>query len=88
MSKENFELFHFSEQIKNNEPTFDHKIKEGKLTTRNAIKILELYNYPAEIIEDVRKTEKNNVCQQRTELKNKSFYFFFLSGFCQVLNTE
>ncbi|MFD0836142.1 DNA mismatch repair protein MutS [Mariniflexile aquimaris] len=58
LSKDNFELFHFSEQIKNNELAFDHKIKEGKLKTRNAIKILELYNYPAEIIEDARKTEK------------------------------
>ena len=58
LSKENFELFHFSEQIENNELTFDHKLKEGKLKTRNAIKILELYNYPKEIIEDARITEK------------------------------
>jgi hypothetical protein len=58
LSKENFELFHFSEEIKNNKLTFDHKLKEGKLKTRNAIKILELYNYPTEIIEDARKTEK------------------------------
>lgn len=65
LSKENFELFHFSEQIENNELTFDHKLKEGKLKTRNAIRILELYNYPKEIIEDARETEKitfaNNV---------------------------
>lgn len=58
LSNENFELFHFSEQIENNELTFDHKLKEGKLKTRNAIKILELYNYPSEIIEDARTTEK------------------------------
>jgi DNA mismatch repair ATPase MutS len=58
LNKENFELFHFSEQIENNELTFDHKLKEGKLKTRNAIKILELYNYPTEIIEDAKRTEK------------------------------
>lgn len=58
LSKEKFELYHFSEQIENNELTFDHKLKEGKLETRNAIKILELYNYPLEIIEDARTTEK------------------------------
>jgi hypothetical protein len=58
LSKEKFELYHFSEQIENNELTFDHKLKEGKLRTRNAIKILELYNYPVEIIEDARTTEK------------------------------
>jgi hypothetical protein len=58
LSKEKFELYHFSEQIENNELTFDHKLKEGKLGTRNAIKILELYNYPLEIIVDARTTEK------------------------------
>lgn len=58
LSNENFELFHFSEQIENNVLTFDHKLKEGKLKTRNAIKILELYDYPSEIIEDARITEK------------------------------
>lgn len=58
LSQEKFELFHFSEQIENNELTFDHKLKEGKLKTRNAIKILELYNYPAEVIKDARTVEK------------------------------
>jgi len=58
LSKENFELFHFSEQVENNKLNFDHKLKEGKLKTRNAIKILELYNYPSEIIKDARTTEK------------------------------
>ena len=58
--KENYELFHFSELIENEELIFDHKLKEGKLKTRNAIKILELYKYPAEIITDARKTELNN----------------------------
>ncbi|EAR12620.1 Mismatch repair protein MutS-like ATPase [Polaribacter irgensii 23-P] len=58
LSIENFELFHFSEEIENNELTFEHKLKEGKLKTRNAIKILELYNYPKEMIEDARETEK------------------------------
>jgi DNA mismatch repair ATPase MutS len=58
--KENYELFHFSELIENEELIFDHKLKEGKLKTRNAIKILELYKYPDEIITDARKTEQNN----------------------------
>lgn len=65
LSKEKFELFHFSEQIENNELLFDHKLKKGKLKTRNAIKILEMYNYPTEIIKDAKTTEKitfaNNV---------------------------
>jgi len=54
-----FELYHFSEKIEKNELQFDHKLKKGKLQTRNAIKILELYGYPKDIIFDARKTEKN-----------------------------
>lgn len=60
LQKENYELFHFSEQIVDDTLIFDHKLKAGKLQTRNAIKILELYKYPSEIIEDARKTEQNN----------------------------
>jgi hypothetical protein len=55
--KEEYELFHFSERIENNELFFDHKIKMGKLQTRNAIKILELYKYPSEIIVDAKNIE-------------------------------
>lgn len=57
LQKEDYELFHFSEQIENNELFFDHKIKKGKLKTRNAIKILELYKYPSEIIKDAKNIE-------------------------------
>jgi len=59
--KENYELFHFSEQVENEKLFFDHKLKSGKLKTRNAIKILELYKYPFEIIVDARKTEEKNL---------------------------
>ncbi|WP_245856789.1 MutS-related protein [Lutibacter flavus] len=58
LEKENYALHHFSENIENDELYFDHKLKAGKLKTRNAIKILELYKYPAEIITDARMTEK------------------------------
>jgi DNA mismatch repair ATPase MutS len=60
LEKENYELHHFSEIIENDKLYFDHKLKIGKLKTRNAIKILELYKYPTEIIIDARKTEQNN----------------------------
>ncbi len=58
LSKERFDLYHFSEKIEDQILTFDHKLKEGKLKSRNAIKILELYNYPSEIIKDAQTTEK------------------------------
>lgn len=60
LEKENYELYHFSEQIADGTLFFDHKLKHGKLKTRNAIKILELYNYPSEIITEARKTQQNN----------------------------
>jgi len=58
LKDENYELYHFSELIENDKLFFDHKLKSGKLKTQNAIKILELYNYPSEIIKDARSTEK------------------------------
>jgi hypothetical protein len=45
-----FELYHFSESIERGQLVFDHKIKAGPLTTRNAIKILGMSDYPEEII--------------------------------------
>ncbi|HIP48010.1 MAG TPA: DNA mismatch repair protein MutS [Lutibacter sp.] len=62
LKDENFELYHFTEKIENDEMFFDHKLKKGKLKTRNAIKILELYDYPSEIINDARRTERENFC--------------------------
>lgn len=60
LQKDNYELFHFSEQIESNELFFDHKLKKGKLKTRNAIKILELYKYPLEIIKEAKNIEKTH----------------------------
>lgn len=58
LEKENYELYHFSEQIADETLFFDHQLKYGKLKTRNAIKILDLYKYPSEIITEARKTEQ------------------------------
>ena len=58
LQKDNYELYHFSEHIENNELFFDHKIKSGELKTRNAIQILNLYAYPQEIIKDAKDIEK------------------------------
>ena len=58
LQQQNYVLYHFTEQIENGELIFDHKLKKGKLKTRNAIKILELYDYPKNIIQDAKATEK------------------------------
>ncbi len=60
LENNDFELYHFSEQIVANKLFFDHKLKNGKLKTRNAIKILDLYEYPQEIISDAEQTIKEN----------------------------
>ena len=49
-----YELYHFAEWIQGEEFSFDHKLKAGVLTHGNAIKILELHNYPDEIIRDAK----------------------------------
>ena len=60
LEKENYELQHFSESIQKEELYFDHKLKAGKLKTRNVIKMLELYKYPDVIIKDARAIEQSN----------------------------
>lgn len=49
-----YDLYHFSETIKDDQLDFDHRLKHGPLTTRNAIRILEISNYPEEIIRNAR----------------------------------
>lgn len=55
MLAQEYELFHFTETVENDQLNFDHKIKSGKLTTRNAIKILELANYPTEVLREAKR---------------------------------
>ncbi|MGI8636022.1 MAG: MutS-related protein, partial [Segetibacter sp.] len=57
LSKE-YELYHFEETIINDHLNFDHLLKRGPLKTRNAIKILELSDYPLEIIEEATELTK------------------------------
>ncbi|MEZ4947547.1 MAG: DNA mismatch repair protein MutS [Cyclobacteriaceae bacterium] len=55
MLSDEYDLYHFTETIENNELHFDHAIRSGALKTRNAIKILELSNYPAAIVKEAMK---------------------------------
>jgi hypothetical protein len=51
-----YDLYHFTETVLEEELIFDHMIKKGPLKTRNAIKILEINNYPTSIITDANAT--------------------------------
>lgn len=53
--KNEYNLYHFSETISDKSIDFDYILKEGKLTRRNAIKILEINGYPAPVIAEAMK---------------------------------
>lgn len=58
-----YENMHFEESVNDNEICFDYKLKTGKATTRNAIKLLKLMKFDADIIDGaidaVNSFEKN-----------------------------
>jgi DNA mismatch repair ATPase MutS len=52
MLSNEYELYHFSEKVNEKTVGFDYKLKEGKLRNRNAIRILEINNYPKEVVKE------------------------------------
>jgi DNA mismatch repair ATPase MutS len=55
---DNYILYHFSEQMDKKTVDFDFKLKEGKLKNRNAIRILEINDYPEVIITEAIELSK------------------------------
>jgi DNA mismatch repair ATPase MutS len=49
-----YDLYHFTEVIQNEQIHFDYKLKQGNLSTKNAIRILEINDYPKEIVVEAR----------------------------------
>lgn len=58
LEKESYQCQYLQESIINNELHFDYKLKLGHLQTTNAIKILELNNFPREITDLAYTTKK------------------------------
>ena len=52
MLSNEYELYHFSETVNDNNIGFDYKLKEGKLKNRNAIRILEINDYPKGVVKE------------------------------------
>lgn len=50
--QEQYEQYYFCETIEENQLLFDYQLKKGISTQRNAIKILEINNYPEEIVKN------------------------------------
>ncbi len=49
--KEDYNNYHFEEEIRDGDVFFNYRLLEGKATTRNAIRLLEIMGYEEEIIE-------------------------------------
>jgi len=52
--KDEYDLYHFSELINEEKVDFDYKLKEGKLKTRNAIRILDINQYPRAVVKEAK----------------------------------
>lgn len=49
--RQEYDNYHFEEEIKDGDISFEYRLLEGKATTRNAIRLLELIGYSSEITE-------------------------------------
>lgn len=58
MLSNEYELYHFSETVNEKTVGFDYKLKEGKLKNRNAIRILEINDYPGEVVKEAIEISK------------------------------
>ena len=54
--KDRFDLYHFEEQVGEDEMLFDYMIRSGKASSRNAINLLKLMGFDREIVERAHKS--------------------------------
>ncbi|MBQ2803316.1 MAG: hypothetical protein IJF07_05390 [Lachnospiraceae bacterium] len=59
--KDYYDNYHFEEDIQEGDVLFNYKLQEGKATTRNAIKLLEIMGYDAAIIEKANEQARHFV---------------------------
>ncbi|MGD1894157.1 MAG: DNA mismatch repair protein MutS [Cyclobacteriaceae bacterium] len=71
-----FNFFHFSEIIEDDRLTFDYLLKAGKLTKTNAIRILELNEYPEEVIQEAKTISKQiSKSKEKSDTENEPIKF-------------
>lgn len=56
--KNEYDLYHFSEIVDHKTVDFDYKLKDGKLKNRNAIRILQINDYPESIVTEAMEIAK------------------------------
>ena len=54
-----FDNYHFEEEVKNGDICFNYRLQNGKATTRNAIRLLQLMGYDEKIIEKATHQAEN-----------------------------
>lgn len=54
-----YENYHFEEEVKEHEVVFNYLLKKGRVTTRNAIRLLEMTGYKTSLSEGARKAVKD-----------------------------
>ena len=50
-----YENYHFEEEVGDSDVTFNYLLKKGRVTTRNAIRLLEMIGYDQEIVKQANK---------------------------------
>lgn len=53
--KEEYDNYHFEEEIKDGDISFQYRLLNGKATTRNAIRLLEIIGYSADVTDEAMK---------------------------------
>ena len=52
--EQSFRMYHFSEQVEDGKFFFDYKIRQGPCSSGNAIKLLEIMNYPSSVTTEAK----------------------------------
>ena len=68
LAKDEYNLYHFSENVNDQKVDFDYKLKEGKLKNRNAIRILQINGYPDDLIVEAINLSKQLDRKNHTEM--------------------
>ena len=66
---EHYDFYHFAEVIENEALSFDYTLKAGRLTNTNAIRILELNQFPNQITEEAQQLAQQLHQQKQRALK-------------------
>ena len=59
--KEQYDNYHFEEQVEEDDVIFDYRLREGKAMTRNAIKLLHMIGYDQHIVQRAQERVENFV---------------------------